>query len=401
MAGIQVRIISLQDTSSARSEIGKIGAHETAIRIMEKKAIFYSVKLENVKGQAANILKQEMLSLGGEAAVSRDVMNFSRKNSDVLLLGTMKQFDRLLLKLARQPFGLPTISQEIAKSLSNYGKREFSLDFKGRTLQLGKRALIMGILNVTPDSFYDGGRYSRFDQAVEHAFQMVEDGADILDIGGESSRPGANPVSEEEELERVIPVIKRLVAKAKVPISIDTYKASVARVAIDSGASMVNDISALRMDKNMVDIVKRGRVPVCLMHMQGRPRNMQKNPRYKDVVSEIFSFFRERIDFCEKAGIDIENTIIDPGIGFGKTVDHNLEILKNLDQFRSLGRPIMVGVSRKSYIGKVLQLKPEERLEGSLASAIWCLTKGANILRVHDVKETKRAIGMVEAIQQV
>jgi len=400
MAGTQVRVISIDDSPSARSEMGKIGVDETGIRLMEKKAIFYSIKLENVKSQAANIIKQEMLSLGGEAAVSRDVMNFSRKKSDVLLLGTDRQFEELVAKLGRQLFGLPLVSQEIKKALSNYQKRDFRLNFKGHTVQLGKKMLIMGVLNVTPDSFYDGRRYSNSKQAVERALQMVEEGADIIDIGGESSRPGSNPVEEREELERVIPVIKKLASRINAPISIDTYKAGVAKRAINVGASMVNDISALRMDEKMANIVRSSGVPVCLMHMQGTPRNMQKNPRYRDVVSEIFTFLRERIEFCEQAGIDMERTIVDPGIGFGKTVLHNLEILKNLDQFKSLGRPIMIGVSRKSFIGKVLRLEPEERLEGSLASAIWCMMKGASILRVHDVRETKRAVTMVEAIEQ-
>jgi len=398
MAGTQVRVITIDDTPSARSEMAKIGVNEAGIRLMEKKAIFYSIKLENVKSQAANIIKQEMLSLRGEAAISWQVINFSRKNSDVLLLGTERQFEELVPKLSRQPFGLSELSREIKRAISNYQKRDFKLNFRGQTVQLGKKMLIMGVLNVTPDSFYDGGRYYDSKQAVERALQMVEEGADIIDIGGESSRPGANSVEEKEELGRVIPVIKKLASRTKVPISIDTYKAGVAKKAIDAGAGMVNDISALRMDEKMADIVHSSGVPVCLMHMQGTPRNMQKNPRYKDVVSEIFAFLKERIDFCEQAGIEIEKTIVDPGIGFGKTVLHNLEILKNLDQFKSLGRPIMIGVSRKSFIGKVLQLEPEERLEGSLASAIWCMVKGASILRVHDVRETKRAIKIVEAI---
>jgi len=401
MAESQVRVISIGDSPSARLEMRKIGVHETGISLMEKKAVFFSIKLENVKSQAASIIKQEMLSLGGDAAVSWDVMSFSRKKSDVLLLGTEKQLEELVVKLCRQPFGLPVLAQEIKKTLLNYQKKDFGLDFKGRTVPLGKRPLIMGVLNVTPDSFYDGGRYSNLNRALERAFLMVEDGADIVDIGGESSRPGAKPVGQKEELERVIPVIEKLVPRVKVPISIDTYKSGVARRAIDAGARMVNDISALRMDEKMAKVVRSRGVPVCLMHMQGTPRNMQKNPRYKDVVSEIFSFLKQRIDFCEQAGIDVEQTIVDPGIGFGKTVEHNLEILKNLDQFKSLGRPIMIGVSRKSFIGKVLQLEPEERLEGSLAAAVWCVNKGASILRVHDVRETKRALKIVETIQQV
>jgi len=400
MAESQVRVISIDDSLCARSEMGKIGVHETGIRIMEKKAIFYSIKVESVNSQAANIIKQEMLSLGGETAVSRDVLNFSRKKSGILLLGTEKQFAELIVKLSRHPFGLALLSQEIKKVLLNYRNRDFRLSSKGHTLQLGKRTLIMGVLNVTPDSFYDGGRYSNLKRAVDRAWEMVEEGADIIDIGGESSRPGASPVGEKEELERVIPVIKKLSSRIKAFISIDTYKSGVARKAIDVGAIIVNDISALRMDEKMAKVIESSGVPVCLMHMQGTPRNMQRNPRYKDVISEIFAFLRERIDFCEQAGIDIEKTIIDPGIGFGKTVEHNLQILKNLDQFKSLGRPIMVGVSRKSLIGKVLRLEPEERLEGSLASAIWSMMKGASILRVHDVKETKRAVKMAEAIAQ-
>ncbi|MFB0527207.1 MAG: dihydropteroate synthase, partial [bacterium] len=315
MAGSQVRVISIDDSPRARSEMGKIGVHETGIRIMEKKAIFYSVKVESVSSQSANVIKQEMLSLGGETAVSRDVLNFSRKKSDVLLLGTEKQFAELIAKLTRHPFGLALLSQEIKKVLLNYQKRDFKLSSKGRTLQLGKRTLIMGVLNVTPDSFYDGGRYGNFKRAVDRALEMVEEGADIIDIGGESSRPGASPVGEKEESDRVIPVIKKLSSRIKASISIDTYKSGVARKAIDVGASIVNDISALRMDEKMAKVVKSSGVPVCLMHMQGTPRNMQKNPRYRDVLSEIFAFLRERIDFCEQAGIDIEKTIVDPGIG--------------------------------------------------------------------------------------
>ncbi len=400
MPGSQVRVISIDDSPRARWEMGKIGVHETGIRIMEKKAIFYSVKVEGVNSQSANVIKQEMLSLGGETAVSRDVLNLSRKKSDLLLLGTEKQFAELIVKLTRHPFGLALLSQEIKKALSNYQKKDFKLASKGRTLQLGKSTLIMGVLNVTPDSFYDGGRYSNFKRAVDRGLEMVEEGADIIDIGGESSRPGASPVGEKEESKRVIPVIKKLSSGIKAFISIDTHKSGVAGKAIDAGASMVNDISALRMDEKMARVVKGSGVPVCLMHMRGTPRNMQKNPRYRDVVSEIFAFLRERIDFCEQAGIDIEKTIVDPGIGFGKTVEHNLQILKNLDQFKSLGRPIIIGVSRKSLIGKVLQLEPEQRLEGSLAAAIWSMMKGASILRVHDVKETKRAVKMVEAIRK-
>ena len=276
-------------------------------------------------------------------------------------------------------------------------------DFRiGRyTLPIGKRTIIMGILNVTPDSFYDGGKYFDLQKAIRRGIEMAKEGADILDIGGESSRPGAQPVSKEKELERVIPAIKGLTKKISIPISIDTYKAEVAEQAIKFGASMVNDVSSLRIDKHMVEVIKKYDVPICLMHMKGEPRNMQKKPFYKDVVSEIMGFLEERIEFCLRNGIKKSKIIIDPGIGFGKTVAHNLEILKNIERFTSMGYPVLLGVSRKSFIGHILNLESQERLVGSLGAGIWALIMGADIIRVHDVLETKRAAMVVDAIRNV
>lgn len=274
-------------------------------------------------------------------------------------------------------------------------------DFKiGKyTLPIGKRTIIVGILNITPDSFYDGGKYFDYAKAISRGVAMAKEGADILDIGGESSRPGAQPVSKEKELERIIPAIKGLTKKISIPISIDTYKADVAEQAIKFGASMVNDISSLRMDKHMVEVIKKYDVPICLMHMKGEPRNMQKRPYYRDVVSEIMGFLEERIEFCLRNGIKKSRIIIDPGIGFGKTVTHNLEILKNIGRFTSLEYPVLLGVSRKSFIGHLLNLESQERLVGSLGAGIWGLVMGADILRVHDVLETKRAAMVVDAIR--
>jgi len=267
------------------------------------------------------------------------------------------------------------------------------------TLPIGKRTIIVGILNITPDSFYDGGKYFDLQRAIRRGIEMAKEGADILDIGGESSRPGAQPVSKEKELERIIPAIKGLTEKISIPISIDTYKSDVAEQAIKFGASMVNDISSLRMDKRMVEVIKKYDVPICLMHMKGEPRNMQKRPYYRDVVSEIMGFLEERIEFCLRNGIKKSRIIIDPGIGFGKAVTHNLEILKNIGRFTSLGYPVLLGVSRKSFIGHLLNLESQERLVGSLGAGIWGLVMGADILRVHDVLETKRAAMVVDAIR--
>ncbi len=258
-----------------------------------------------------------------------------------------------------------------------------------------ERTLIMGILNVTPDSFSDGGRFVDTGKAVEHAKRMVEEGADIIDVGGESTRPGSEPVTWEKELERAGPVIERLVEEVKVPISIDTYKPEVAQKCIELGAHMVNDITGLR-NREMVGLISRERVPVIAMHMKGYPKTMQENPVYNDVVVEIKEFFSERLSEAGKAGI--KDVIIDPGIGFGKTVEHNLQIIKRLREFKELGCPIMVGPSRKSFIGSITGLPASERLEGTIASVTLSVMNGANIVRVHDVKECKRALKVVESI---
>lgn len=266
------------------------------------------------------------------------------------------------------------------------------------------KTILMGILNVTPDSFYDGGRYNSLDKAILHAERMITDGADIIDVGGESTRPGAESISLEEELGRVIPVIKELARRFPgISISVDTYKSEVARIAIDNGATIVNDISGLRFDSEMVKVISKNKVSVVIMHMQGTPKTMQLKPYYRDVVTEINAFFTERIRYCLNEGIEQDKIIIDPGIGFGKTTEHNLTILRHLDRFKSLNKPILIGTSRKSFIGRILgteeaPLVAEERLEGSLATYVWCVIKGAKILRVHDVKEARAVIKLVERL---
>ncbi len=267
-------------------------------------------------------------------------------------------------------------------------------------LEIGKRTLVMGILNVTPDSFSDGGLYNRLDKALEHAEKMVEDGADIIDVGGESSRPGSEPVPEDIEIERVLPIIEKLAKRIKVPISIDTYKASVAERALDAGASIVNDISALE-DSKMASILAKFDVPVILMHKQGSPKNMQVNPSYNSLIPEIIAYLQSRIQLAEDYGIKSEQIIIDPGIGFGKTTEHNLEILRDLRKFKLLNKPILIGTSRKSFIGKILDLPVEDRLEGTAATVAIAIANGADIIRVHDVKEMKRVALMTDAIVRV
>ena len=259
-----------------------------------------------------------------------------------------------------------------------------------------KKTHIMGVLNVTPDSFSDGGAYFSLDQAVTHAKQLVAEGADSIDIGGESTQPGSEPVSEEEELRRVLPVIEQLRDQISVPISIDTYKPTVAKQALQAGATVLNDITGLTNPK-MVAVAADYRVPVVIMHMQGRPKTMQTNPTYDDVVNDIKKFFQERIAVASATGIT--NLILDPGIGFGKTLEHNLTILKRLHEFTDLGYPILVGPSHKSFIGQLTGgLPATERLEGTIAAIVTARLSGASIVRVHDVLHCRRALQIVDAI---
>lgn len=265
-------------------------------------------------------------------------------------------------------------------------------------LNLEAKTHLMGILNLTPDSFYDGGKYSSISQAEKRAIQIEEDGADIIDIGGISTRPGSQPPCEEEETKRVIPVIKKIIKKINIPISIDTYRGEVARKALDLGVSIVNDITALNGDKKMAEVIAEYNVPVILMHMKGEPFTMQENPYYENVIQEISQFFKKRIDFSVARGIKEENILIDPGIGFGKRLEDNLEIIRELKKFGSLGKPIVLGVSRKYFIGKILDLPTEKRLFGTAASVTAAIMNGANILRVHDIAEMSQVIKMTDAI---
>ena len=267
-----------------------------------------------------------------------------------------------------------------------------------RVFDCSERTLVMGILNVTPDSFSDGGRFLDRATAVAHATRMVDDGADILDVGGESTRPGSTPVSADEELERVHPVIERLAElHPAVPISIDTRKTDVAAEALDAGATIVNDVSA-GADPAMFDLVRDREAAVVLMHMQGDPTTMQEGPHYDDVVGEVHEYLRQRIEAAELAGIDPERIAIDPGIGFGKDLDHNLELMHGVDALLDLGRPVLVGPSRKKFIGTILDLPEEERVEGTVGAVVWMVGRGAHLVRVHDVKEVVRAVRVSDAI---
>ncbi len=381
-------------------EMADINVCPEGIKAMRQKGISYVVRLRGLSFKAANVLKQEMLALDAEAAVSRWVIGAACERSDVLLMATKKQLLRLIQRLPYQPFGLSNLASIIEQALQNFDKHDFTIKCTHGNLQLAERTHIMGILNITPDSFSDGGKFYNHNEAVIQAEKMIAEGADIIDIGGESTRPGAEPVGIEEEMRRVIPVIERIREKHGCIISIDTQNAKTAEAAIEAGADIVNDVSALRKDPLMATIVAKHGVPVVLMHILGTPKDMQENIHYEMLLEDIFDFLHDRAHHAISAGIDPSNIIIDPGIGFGKTVEHNLQIIRNLDWFKSLGYPILLGVSRKSFIGRLTGAEVNDRLYGTIAASVLGIANGANIMRVHDVAAARQAVTITDAVLQ-
>ena len=377
----------------------KLGVDPYGIESMMPKMTHLNILLEGIKCNIANIIKQEMLSIGGDAAVSRSSVSCSVEETDVIIMGTTKQINRFADKISVQPLGLSDISKDIKQLLMNISQDLFVLRTLKREIVLGERTQIIGILNVTPDSFSDGGFSNVPETAIEYGLRMVEEGADFIDVGGESSRPGAEPVSVEEERARVIPVIKGLADRVKIPLSIDTTKAEVAREAIENGAEIINDISAMSFDAEMVNIIADKGAAVILMHMRGNPQNMQKGDlSYKSLLGDIIEFLSDKMQKAQLSGIDLENIMIDPGIGFGKTGEDSMRLLKYLSELKILGRPIVTGVSRKSFIGKITGGGPLDRMEGTAAAVTAAIMNGTNIVRVHDVKAMKKVAAMADAI---
>jgi len=397
-----VRFVDLKDRSQANAEFKHVGADPRSWEIMAPKAHFRVIRISAVPFPAATILKQEMLSLGGEAAVARGVLTARTKRSAVLLMGTLAQLRTLPGKIAEQPFGLADLAGKLGRLLDQ-AEAPRPQPWRCRELKLDVhvRPQVMGVLNVTPDSFSDGGRYDTLEKALDRARQMAAEGADIIDVGGESTRPGSRPVELKEELRRVIPVIERLCDELDTPVSIDTYKSEVARRALKAGARIVNDISALRFDPNMPALIARTGAGLVLMHMKGTPRSMQRKPRYDDTISEIYRFLTAQVHLAVEAGIDRDQLAVDPGIGFGKRVEDNLLLINRLNEFLGLGLPILVGVSRKSFVGQVLDVPVDDRLEGTAAALSLAVDRGAGVLRVHDVRQMVRVVRMTRAISEM
>ncbi|MEN6372421.1 MAG: dihydropteroate synthase [Armatimonadota bacterium] len=397
------RVLCLGNDRDLFAEMDRMGV---AVQDREKilsSARYYTLKLSDVNRTQASLIKEAFLSYGGNAIEKESTPD----RIDIMLSGTRMAFSKAAKWIASEEMGSSALDVEIEAAIVSFEAKpvlpndNVLPDLKSRRMfsELANRPLVMGILNVTPDSFSDGGLFFDHSAAVEHALSMVEDGADIIDIGGESTRPGSEPVSVEDEIARIVPVVRELSKQIEKPISVDTYRAATAEAALEAGANIINDISGMVFDPDMKSVVARYKCPVIVMHTKDTPKEMQKSPFYEDLMSEVTEYLRQCIFDAVDAGIDERVMIIDPGVGFGKTVNHNLEIIRRLAELKSLGRPILMGTSRKTTIGKVLGgLPPEERLEGTAATVALSIANGANIVRVHDVKEMARVAKMTDAV---
>ena len=402
---MKITPLNLKNEEEARKIMSSVGVSPEGLRILSPKSIHAAFKIEGIKSWEANIIKQQLLSLGSDAALERKALIKNIKTS-ILIFGNLSQLKKLSEKLKGQPFTLREVSQSISAYLNNLGKKELIFKARGKVLKI-KKPIICGVINVTNDSFSGDGLMSEVGSskfkvqrlALEKAEEMLKAGAKIIDVGGESTRPFSSPVKVKDEIKRVIPVLKVLRKEfKKVFLSIDTYKYSVAKAAVAEGVDIINDITALRSSRQMASLIKRYKLGCILMHMKGEPATMQISPSYKDVTAEIIDFFKERLKFCDRRGINKSQILIDPGIGFGKGLEDNTKIINELYRFKVLGLPIFLGLSRKSFIGKILNVGTSERLAGTIAASIISLTKGANILRVHDVGETAQAIKVASKI---
>lgn len=392
------RLLALQSSEHAVRELQRVAVDGYGIVEMVPKMRTLCVHLPQLACRQANILKQEMLSLGGDAAVARGTVACSIDRTDCVLIGTAKQLRRLCVKLKVQPFGLPALAEELNRLMEQSATAPTGWKTSRRTLSL-QRPLIMGILNLTPDSFSDGGRCRDPQIAFEKALQMEAEGADIIDIGGESTRPGADPVSVDEELRRIIPIIERLAGTLTCAISVDTWKSVVAAGALSAGAEIVNDISGFSFDTQMGALAARSGAGVVLMHTRGTPDKMQQDTRYDDLMKDISDGLRASIIRAREAGVCTECIAIDPGIGFGKDAAGNMALIRRMAELSGFGLPILSGPSRKSFIGTVLgRDQPDDRLFGTAAAVAISVSNGASILRVHDVRAMRDVADMAHAV---
>ncbi len=400
---MQAYLIDIFDTPNAAQELVNIGVSGSGRIIMGDKLKFIVIKLKDINSTALNILKQEALSIGAELANHKDVITGKIAKSDSLLFGTPVQLRIIVKKIKSQEFGLKELSEDLENILAATVNKDPKVLKTGKgNIVFNGKTYIMGIINVTPDSFSDGGDYFNEDAAIKRGFNLEQEGADIIDIGGESTRPGAIKVDEQIEIDRVCPVIEKLSKTIKLPVSIDTRKSKVAVEALKAGASIINDASGLTYDKAGMSYVlaERG-VPYILMHSRGKsPDNMQKNlTAYGDIFYDILTYFNEKIQYLEGKGYDRNSIIIDPGFGFAKSADDNYNILSGITSFKSLGLPLLCGVSRKSFINAVTGKHKNDVLSGNIAAASYMSLKGVDIVRVHDVRQTALAFAALDKIK--
>lgn len=396
------RVLVLSTVDEVDAELARLGSDRAGRAIMAPKGVLRVVRVDGIDPRAAGILKQELLAKGGECALSRDVYDLPPgSTTSAVVMGTERELAAVLKVLRAQPFGLKKLGAAIEQTLAWTAGPSAPWRCGRFSLPVGEATRVMGILNVTPDSFSEAGDLFDPEVAVAAGRSMAADGGHILDVGGESTRPGAVPVTEEEEIGRVLPVIEALAGAdgPGVPVSVDTRKPVVAARALEAGASIVNDVAGFR-DPALVEVVAGSDCGCVAMHMQGEPGTMQEAPHYDDLLGEVYAFLAERTEALMDAGVARERIAVDPGIGFGKTFEHNLELIRRLGELRSLGFPVVLGTSRKRFIGAVLGIDdPKDRLEGTAATVAAGILAGAAVVRVHDVKEMARVARMVDAVR--
>ncbi len=390
--------VTVGTANDLKRHLSEIAVSDDEIEKISDMFLYCTVKLEGVDTRAANLMKTSIESLGGAIAMRKEAREFTVRETDVIISGSRHTLGVLATRLKGEPFGLDGIAAEISACIST-GARIMS--WGSRTLDFTRKTYVMGILNCTPDSFYPASRANTIKDALRASREMIEAGVDIIDVGGESTRPGSDPVPLEEEVRRVLPVVQALRAESAVMISVDTRRKDVAERALDAGADIINDISGLRHNEDLARLVARRKVPVVLMHIRGTPKTMQREAFYKNTISEVLRELQPSIAAAIGAGIDPGMLIVDPGIGFGKRIQDNLRIIKELSSLKSLNFPILIGLSRKSFIGEILDKPVEKRLIGTITANTLAIINGANIIRVHDVSDAVEMVKIIESVRRI